>query len=383
MSMCNSYVVITLGLTISVSVLMGTIMSSPNVAAADLGIHKPEPWPMEHYDDEGKIVPVMENGRWTNFWRIGHPSPLKFFASWIFGQDDSNIPGRDKLADTLPVKRPYWMSEDRENFTASRARMTWLGHATVLAEIDNFTVLTDPMFSQRASMVQFAGPKRYTAPACRVSDLPDINAVVISHNHYDHLDLNTVTKLAKLQPNIQWFVPAGLRQWLLDNTEARGETVRELTWWEEVELEDTGLRFVFTPANHWCKRGLNDDNKVLWGSWAVLGPTKRFWFGGDTGYCEAFKSIGDNYGPFDLAAIPIGAYQPNWFMKYQHVHPGEAVEIHKDIKSRKSLGIHWGTFKLTTENYLEPPALLNTFLNRSGLENNVFVTTDIGASIEL
>ena len=359
---------------------IGMFKRFPVVVGAELDTWLSPPWPSQHNDSQGRPLAFQEDGRWQNPWMKDRPNPINFFKDWFTGSDDSNIPSPRMLEETLPVKPPIWLSE---NFTASEARLTWLGHATVLAEIDNFTILTDPMFSQRASLVQFAGPKRYTAPACKVSELPNITAVVISHNHYDHLDLNTVTKLAKLQPNIQWFVPAGMGQWLLDNTEARGEKVRELTWWEEVELEDTGLTFVLTPANHWCKRGLNDDNKVLWGSWAVLGPNTRFWFGGDTGYCEAFKHIGDTYGPFDLAAIPIGAYQPNWFMKYQHVHPGEAVEIHKDIKSRKSLGIHWGTFKLTTENYLEPPALLNTFLNRSGLENDVFVSTDIGASIEL
>ena len=352
----------------------------PLVVGAELDIFYPPPWPSEHTDSEGRPLAYQEDGRFQNPWMKDRPSPIKFFKSWFFGSDDSNIPSTRLLEETLPVKSPVWLSE---NFSVSEARLTWLGHATVLAEIDHFTILTDPMFSERASIVQFAGPKRYTAPACKVSELPNITAVVISHNHYDHLDINTVSKLSRLQPNIQWFVPAGLGKWMLDNTEARPETVRELTWWQEVELEEAGgLRFVFTPANHWCKRGLSDDNKVLWGSWAVLGPSNRFWFGGDTGYCEAFKHIGDTYGPFDLAAIPIGAYQPNWFMKYQHVHPGEAVEVHKDVQSRKSLGIHWGTFKLTTENYLEPPALLNTFLNRSGLENDVFVTTDIGTSIE-
>ena len=139
---------------------------------------------------------------------------------------------------------------------------------------------------------------------------------------------------------------------------------------------------------------------MLWGSWAVIGPRTRFWFGGDTGYCEAFKQIGDKYGPFDMAAIPIGAYQPNWFMKYQHVHPGmcyhpksdvgpkiiiagEAVEIHKDIRSNKSIGIHWGTFKLTTENYLEPPSLLTTFLNKSDMDTKEFIAIDIGDSLNL
>ena len=160
--------------------------------------------------------------------------------------------------------------------------------------------------------------------------------------------------------------------------------MRELSWWEEAELPGTELRVARTPSNHWGKRTLSDTMTMLWGSWAVLGPNTSFWFGGDTGYsAELFRQIGDKYGPFTMAAIPIGAYQPNWFMKYDHVHPGEAVEIHKDIRSGKSLGIHWGTFKLTTENYLEPPSLLTTFLNQSDLDSKAFVAIDIGDSINI
>jgi N-acyl-phosphatidylethanolamine-hydrolysing phospholipase D len=162
------------------------------------------------------------------------------------------------------------------------------------------------MFSARASAVQFAGPKRYTAPACKVKDLPPLSAVLVSHNHYDHLDLGSVSRLAELQPNISWFVPAGMAKWLKDNTMVSGEKVHEMTWWQEEQLEGTNIKIVFTPANHWGKRSVADDNQMLWGSFAVIGQTKRFWFGGDTGYCEAFKQIGEKYGPFDLAAIPIG-----------------------------------------------------------------------------
>jgi len=380
--MCNYYVFLTTSVVLLVSLVLGIMLESPPlVVGADLDIWQPPQWPAEHTDPQGRALPYKEGGRYQNPWMAGRPSVLSFFKFWLTGRDDSNIPSARVLEETLPVKPPVWLSQS-DSFSPSDARLTWLGHASVLAEIDGFTILTDPQFSDRASLVQLAGPKRFTAPACKVSELPNITAVVISHNHYDHLDLNTVRKLAKLQPNIQWFVPFGMGEWLRENTEVRGETVRELSWWEEREVEG-GLRIAFTPANHWCKRGVGDDNKMLWGSWAILGPTRKFWFGGDTGYCETFKHIGEKYGPFDLAAIPIGAYQPNWFMKYQHVHPGEAVEIHKDIASRKSLGIHWGTFKLTTEFYLEPPSLLNTYLNMSGLENDVFVTTDIGDSIQV
>jgi len=309
------------------------------------------------------------------------PSPARFFLSWFTGPDESNIPSPAQLSETLPVKAPVWLSDP--NFTMSNARLTWIGHATTLAEIEGSAILTDPMFSARASAVQFAGPKRYTAAACKVKELPPLAAVLVSHNHYDHLDLGSVSRLAELQPNTSWFVPAGMAQWLKDNTMVSGDKVHEMTWWQEEHLEGTNIKIVFTPANHWCKRSVADDNQMLWGSFAVIGQTKRFFFAGDTGYCEAFKQIGEKYGPFDLAAIPIGAYQPNWFMKYQHVHPGEAVEIHKDIGSKKSLGIHWGTFKMCkTTHYMEPPSLLNTFLKKSGLAGSVFVTTYIGGSVE-
>jgi len=251
----------------------------------------------------------------------------------------------------------------------------------VLAEVDGAAILTDPVFSSRASLVQFAGPARYRPAACTVQDLPKLTAVVISHNHYDHLDLNSVIDIAKLQPECEFFVPKGLKSWMMSNTVAASKRVHEMLWWEEKNLTNSNIKIAFTPNNHWCKRSVNDDNEVLWGSWTVIGPENSFWFGGDTAYCEAFKQIGDKYGPFTMAAIPIGAYQPNWFMKYQHVHPGEAVEIHKDIQSNKSLGIHWGTFKLTTEHYLEPPRLLSRYLQENNIPADKFVSVDIGQSV--
>jgi len=358
---------------------MGAALTPAMVQGSELDIWHPPPWPSQHTDSEGKVLAYKEGGKFQNPWMDGRPSVTSFFLSWFTGPDESNIPSPDKLKETLPLQPPVWLSG---NYSLSSARVTWLGHATTLAEVDGATILTDPIFSARASAVQFAGPKRYTPPACSMEDLPRVDAVVVSHNHYDHLDLSSVSTLAEAQPNISWFVPHGMAQWLKDNTVVQGEKVHEMTWWQEEQLEGTDIKIVFTPANHWCKRSISDDNKMLWGSYAVIGPTKRFWFGGDTGYCEAFKQIGKKYGPFDIAAIPIGAYQPNWFMKYQHVHPGEAVEIHKDIASKKSLAIHWGTFKLTTEYYLEPPALLDTALARSGLEGREFVATDIGGSVE-
>jgi len=385
-AICMVPILIAIGLSIPIGVCYSNqTMSSEWVPGPELGTWLPSPWPPEHTETDGRVQAFKDSGgRWQNPWMLGRASVMSFFYDWfIGGRDESKIPGQAELDKMHPIKEPLWVNNTE--FTPSNARMTWLGHATVLAEVDGCTILADPVFSSRASFVSFAGPKRYRKAACSVSELPKITAVVISHNHLDHLDLNSVSELMERQPNISWFVPMGTKQWMVDNARIPQDKVTESVWWEETQLKTesgSNLTFAFTPANHWCKRGVMDDNKMLWGSWAVLGPTHRFWFAGDTGYCEAFKQIGKKYGPFHMAAIPIGAYQPNWFMKYQHVHPGEAVEIHKDIHSLKSLGIHWGTFKLTTEFYLEPPTLLSTFMNRLSLDASTFVSTNIGESVE-
>ena len=168
------------------------------------------------------------------------------------------------------------------------------------------TILSGVGGERLLKIPKYENIKRYTAAACKVKELPPLAAVLISHNHYDHLDLRSVARLAELQPNTSWFVPSGMAKWLIDNTVVSSERVKEMTWWQEEQLEGTDLKIAFTPANHWCKRSIADDNQMLWGSFAVIGPSKRFWFGGDTGYCEAFKKIGEKYGPFDMAAIPIG-----------------------------------------------------------------------------
>nr|XP_006013704.1 PREDICTED: N-acyl-phosphatidylethanolamine-hydrolyzing phospholipase D [Latimeria chalumnae] len=261
-------------------------------------------------------------------------------------------------------------------------RVTWLGHACVMVEMDELIFLTDPIFSQRASPVQFVGPKRYRGPPCTIAQLPKIDAVVISHSHYDHLDCNTVISLnERFGSDLRWFVPLGLLDWM----QKRGcENVIELDWWEEncVPGHDE-VTFVFTPSQHWCKRTVADDNKVLWGSWSILGPWNRFFFAGDTGYCTAFEQIGKRYGPFDLAAIPIGAYEPRWFMKFQHVDPEEAVRIHIAVQAKRSVAIHWGTFALANEYYLDPPVKLNEALESYGLKPEDFFVLKHGESKEL
>ncbi|XP_029418212.1 N-acyl-phosphatidylethanolamine-hydrolyzing phospholipase D isoform X3 [Nannospalax galili] len=323
-----------------------------------------------------------KDGRFVNPWPTWKNISIPNILRWLITEKDhSSVPGsKEELDKELPVLKPYFISDPEEaGVREAGLRVTWLGHATLLVEMDELMFLTDPIFSSRASPSQYMGPKRFRRPPCTISQLPPIDAVLISHNHYDHLDYNSVLALnERFGSELRWFVPLGLLDWM---QKCGCENVIELDWWEEncVPGHDK-VTFVFTPSQHWCKRTLMDDNKVLWGSWSVLGPWNRFFFAGDTGYCPAFEEIGRRFGPFDLAAIPIGAYEPRWFMKYQHVDPEDAVRIHIDVQTKKSVAIHWGTFALANEHYLEPPMKLNEALERYGLKNEDFFVLKHGES---
>ncbi|NWV90892.1 NAPEP phospholipase, partial [Machaerirhynchus nigripectus] len=326
-----------------------------------------------------------KDGRFVNPWPTWKSPTLSNILKWsLMEKDNSNVPrSKQELDKELPVLQPYFVQTPEDaGKTGAGMRVTWLGHATVMVEMDELVFLTDPIFSQRASPIQLLGPKRFRGPPCTVAQLPKIDAVLISHTHYDHLDYNTVASLnERFGSELRWFVPLGLLQWM---QRCGCENVIELDWWEEncVPGHDA-VTFVFTPSQHWCKRTVTDDNKVLWGSWSVLGPWNRFFFAGDTGYCFAFEQIGKRFGPFDLAAIPIGAYEPRWFMKYQHVDPEEAVRIHIDVQAKKSVAIHWGTFALANEYYLDPPVKLNEALERYGLKKDDFFLLRHGESRNL
>jgi len=330
--------------------------------------YESDPWPVT--DEDGYYQSYKENGTWINWWQRDIPSPMTILAGFAFNEDQSGIPKSSVLDEKLPVTKPYWLTEHTTSLkdTKDDLKATWIGHATVLAEIDGATVLTDPIFSQRCSMVQWAGPKRYRPPACTIDELPDvIDAVVISHTHYDHLDLNSVRQLhQRYKDQLHWFVPRDTRSWF-ESIGISNDNIHDMVWWQSKTLPlsagksqdlasgNDGARIVFTPGNHWSGRGILDRNKALWGSWLVIGSKgSKFWFGGDTGYSDVFKQIGKKYGPIDLSAIPIGAYNPRPTMKFVHVDPEEAIKIHYDLKSKVSFGIHWATFKLTLEHYMEP-----------------------------
>ncbi|XP_051911475.1 N-acyl-phosphatidylethanolamine-hydrolyzing phospholipase D isoform X1 [Hippocampus zosterae] len=322
-----------------------------------------------------------KHGRFTNPWPTWRfPSYSTLLRFLLLDKNHSNVPtSKEALDNELPVVEPYFVQNPDLSPSGPGLRVTWLGHASVLVEIDGLNILTDPIFSQRASPFQFVGPKRYRGPPCSVQQLPRIDAVVISHSHYDHLDAGTVASLnVRFGAELRWFVPLGLMDWL---AKAGCENVIELDWWEEncVPAHDE-VTFVCTPSQHWSKRSAVDDNKSLWASWSVLGPDHRFFFAGDTGYCSVFREIGRRFGPFDLAAIPIGAYLPRDVMKGQHVDPEEAVQIHMDLEAKHSLAIHWGTFALAYEHYLEPPRRLQEALEQKGLKPESFFTLRHGES---
>jgi N-acyl-phosphatidylethanolamine-hydrolysing phospholipase D len=240
--------------------------------------------------------------------------------------------------------------------------ITWIGHATVLVQIDGLNMLTDPNWSDRAGPTSWIGARRVAAPGLAFEDLPRIDVVTISHDHYDHLDLPTVQRLAATHDPL-FLVPLGMRAWFEDNGISR---VTELDWWQE-HLHQ-GVRFVCTPAQHFSQRSLWDGNRRLWASWAVLGRERRFYHGGDTGYFGGFREIGRRLGPFDVAALPIGAYLPPSIMKWVHTTPEEAVQAFVDLGARTILGMHWGTFDLADEPLDEPPGRMLAEVQRRGIE---------------
>jgi N-acyl-phosphatidylethanolamine-hydrolysing phospholipase D len=277
---------------------------------------------------------------------------------------------RDQWRDGLP-RRPaegYHFETARADLSKNPS-ITWVGHATLLLRVGGLNVLTDPHFSERASPLSFAGPKRVVPAIPALQDLPHIDVVVVSHNHYDHLDLDSVKRLAAQSGGSpRFFVPLGLKDWFT----GRGiHDVVELDWWESQKFRDLEIHLV--PVQHWSKRTLTDDNRTLWGGWVLRHPELSFLFAGDAGYSRDFADIGARFGGFDLAAIPIGAYEPRWFMKIMHLDPAEAIQVHKDVKARRSVGIHWGTFDgLTDESLYDPPQRLMEERRKAGLREEQF-----------
>jgi len=299
-----------------------------------------------------------------------HDPPGSFLA-WQWERIRDGLP-----KDAPPDYRTPTVAADLAWLRANRTEtsLTWIGHATFLLQTGGMNVLTDPQFSERASPVSFAGPRRKVPAAIALQDLPRIDLVVVSHNHYDHLDRASV-KALNAQPGGPplFLVPLGLKPWFAREDIAN---VVELDWWQEHRAG--ALTGHLLPVQHWSTRTGGDRNETLWGGWLVDGPSFRFFFAGDTGYSDDFKDIGRRFPGINLAAIPIGAYAPRWFMKWAHANPDDAVRIHQDLGAGQSVGMHWGTFQLTDESLDEPPRVLTEALRKADVSPLRFFVMAIG-----
>jgi L-ascorbate metabolism protein UlaG (beta-lactamase superfamily) len=256
---------------------------------------------------------------------------------------------------------------------AGEMRVTFVNHATVLIQMDGVNVLTDPIWSKRCSPVSFAGPKRVVPPGLRFEQLPPIDVVLVSHNHYDHLDLPTLKRLAtEHRPRI--LVPLGNRR-VLDRAGVRG--AEELDWWQLVEVRD-GVRVAAVPAQHFSGRGMFDRDRALWAGFVTSGSAGSAYFAGDTGFGPHFEEIRDRFGPPRLALLPIGAYRPEWFMSRVHTSPTEALRAHRVLGAGTSVGIHFGTFRLADDGQDEAPERLEALLREGGAPRPRFWVHKIG-----
>ena len=277
----------------------------------------------------------------------------------------------EPLSFPLANNDPKFLQENRTQKT-----LTWIGHASFLIQLDGINILTDPHLTERASPIVFAGPSRTTPPGLAIEDLPEIDVIVISHNHYDHLDYQTILKITRKQINRQplVLVPLKLKK-LLKSFGARN--VRELDWWDTTTFKNLNIHSV--PVQHWSNRSFNT-NKTLWCGWVFENEDFKSIFVGDTGYSKDFSTIQQKFGPMDLSMIPIGAYAPRWFMKDHHCNVEESIQIHKDLKSKKSIAMHWGTFQLTDEPMDEPVKLLKKLTIENNFLPDEFIAMTHGES---
>lgn len=392
------------------SQLLQATITSPTTASAQPS----EAQEKRHHNKHGKgfINP------WDSYIEQSAPQIIRALL-WRKIRGKTNTP--NTAPPTVPVHKPVFLPSRKTD----KLRATWLGHACYYVEFPGgFRVLFDPVFTSRCSPFSFMGPKRYTEMPCEIEDIPFVDAVVISHSHYDHLSHPTILKIIQKHKNVHFFVPLGLKKWF---NNSGVHNVTELDWWEERTItlssgsghkvsdldasatsseasSDITATVSCLPCQHTSARTPFDKGHTLWASWSVSSGNKKVYFGGDTGYravpelpdgendydekyshlpvCPAFKQIGELRGPFDLGLIPIGAYDPRFIMSPMHADPYDSVNIFVDTKCKQAMGIHWGTWVLTEEEVLEPRAKLKEALAWKGLDEDVFGTCDIGDSRE-
>lgn len=292
-----------------------------------------------------------------------------------------------RLRADLPADRPERVPRAavdlaRLQQASADLTFTWLGHSSALWQVNGLRIMTDPHLSERASPVSYAGPKRLNAPPITADQLPRIDVVLISHNHYDHLDLATVQRLAAQPGGSPLFVvPLGVGRWMADQGITR---VKEMDWWEQFEVPAAAgaVTVNFVPSHHWSSRTPWDRSATLWGGFVMQAPMGAapvsLYYTGDTGYAPDFAEIGRRFGGFDFSMIPVGCYEPRWFMRGQHVNEEEAVRIHQDVRSRQSIGVHWGVFRLCDDPIDAPMDGLPAALDRLQVARDAFVLPVLG-----
>ncbi|MER5423656.1 MBL fold metallo-hydrolase [Streptosporangium roseum] len=282
--------------------------------------------------------PRVPGRSWPRSFRDRLTSPLPAFRELLAVAWHGGFRPDIGDADQIPVHR-----DGLPRAAGTETIVTWVGHATYVLQIGGLTILTDPVWARKIPGIR----QRLTPPGVAWTDLPRVDAVVISHNHYDHLDAPTMNRLPRTTPIL---VPAGLRPWF---TRRRFRDVTELDWWESVRIGEVGFDFV--PAHHWSRRSVWDTCRTLWGGWVIRCAGQAVYFAGDSAYGERFAQIGARYpGGIDLALMPVGAFEPRWFMKAAHVDPAEAVRACEEVGARRMATMHWGTFVLSGERLLAP-----------------------------
>ena len=305
------------------------------------------------------------------FRNVGDANPRGWTAFWKWMLHRQRGPWRP-WTDSPPGPPPPRRVDE------GAIRVTFVNHATTLIQLDGLNVLTDPIWSDRASPVAFAGPRRVRPPGIRFEDLPPIDAVLVSHNHYDHLDVPTLRRLES-SFHAPVFAALGNGSFLVEKGIAR---VRELDWWQSVDLHN-GVRLWAVPVQHFSGRGVCDRNGTLWTGYVLQGKGGPVFFAGDTGFGPHFQSVRARFGPVALALLPIGAFRPEWFMGPVHMSPDEAVNAHRVLEARQSVAMHFGTFNLTDDGQDEPVEKLRAALEREHIPESAFRVLGFGEGLDV
>ncbi|MDP1834837.1 MAG: MBL fold metallo-hydrolase [Chlamydiales bacterium] len=287
------------------------------------------------------------------------------------------------LATRKPIEWPTSVEVQPQKIPTERVmghdlRVTFINHSTVLFQTEGLNFLTDPIWSKRCGPFGMVGPKRVCAPGVNLEDLPPIDYVLISHNHYDHLDLPTIKRLQRAHDPI-FCIGEGNRRWLARRGVAR---VEEFGWWQDLRI-NPDVTITFVPAKHYTRRGVFDSNRTLWGGFVVTGEQGAVYFAGDTGFGPHFDEIRTFFGEIRLALLPIGAYSPRWFMGPFHTSPDDAVQAHQNLDASMSIGVHYGTFQLSDEAYDAPVTELKSALKRRRVSPDHFRVLEPGQGLDV